>query len=79
MLIIDGQQRLPTLQHFYDGVFQGREFKLVDAQAQFKDRTYKTLEEGTDFAWTIQLSAQQYVKQDEPSEDEKAITLYPTI
>jgi hypothetical protein len=59
MLITDGQQRLRALQYFYAGIFQGREFKLVDVQAQFEGRTYKTLEEGTDFASTIRSSKQQ--------------------
>jgi uncharacterized protein with ParB-like and HNH nuclease domain len=29
LLIIDGQQRLRTLQYFYNGVFKGKEFALA--------------------------------------------------
>lgn len=50
LLIIDGQQRLKTLQFFYDGIFKPIEgetrkkvFELVDVQPQFKGRTYDTL------------------------------------
>jgi uncharacterized protein with ParB-like and HNH nuclease domain len=59
MLITDGQQRLRTLQYFYAGIFQGRQFRLVDVQAQFEDKVYKTLEEGTDVASMIRSSKQQ--------------------
>ena len=47
LLVIDGQQRLTTLGAFYDGIFPStkREFSLVDVQAGFEGKTYKTLEE----------------------------------
>jgi hypothetical protein len=45
MIVIDGQQRLRTLQFFYEGVFQptGRAFALRGVQQQFEGSTYKTL------------------------------------
>lgn len=42
-LVLDGQQRLKTLQAFYDGVHGGREFALKNVSDQFKDLTYKAL------------------------------------
>src|SRR5437870_538212 len=33
-LVLDGQQRLRTLENYYSGVFQGVEFKLTEVQEQ---------------------------------------------
>ena len=42
-LVLDGQQRLKTLEGFYNGLFQGKEFLLENVQEQWKEKTYKTL------------------------------------
>lgn len=42
-LVLDGQQRLKTLQGFYDGVHQGKEFALENVANDFKQLTYRTL------------------------------------
>lgn len=44
-LIIDGQQRLRSLQYFYSGMFRGKEFRLQDVRDPWKNKTYKDLEE----------------------------------
>jgi uncharacterized protein with ParB-like and HNH nuclease domain len=51
-LVIDGQQRLKTLQFFFDGFFNPklgeanqRVFSLLKVQKPFEGKTYKTLEE----------------------------------
>lgn len=44
-LVLDGQQRLRTLQHFYSGVFRGREFALSNVTEDLKGLTYKSLSE----------------------------------
>ncbi len=46
MLVLDGQQRLVTLQKFYNGIHSGREFTLQYVGQEFQGLTYKTLEEG---------------------------------
>ena len=43
-LVIDGQQRLRTLQAFYDGLFRGKEFKLTGVREPWNGKTYKTLD-----------------------------------
>lgn len=45
LLIIDGSQRLKTLQYFYHGDFkwEGRGFTLKDVQHQFVGKNYETL------------------------------------
>lgn len=52
LLVIDGQQRLKTLQFFYEGFFNPkvddatrRVFALTNVQARFKGKTYKTLDQ----------------------------------
>src|SRR6266851_3900621 len=44
-LVLDGQQRLRTLQHFYMGIHDGKEFALRNVGERFKGLTYKTLQE----------------------------------
>lgn len=42
-LVLDGQQRLRTLQAFYSGIFDKKEFALENVADEFKGLTYKTL------------------------------------
>ncbi len=42
-LVLDGQQRLRTLQHFYGGLHEGVEFSLRNVADEFKGLTYKKL------------------------------------
>ena len=44
LLVIDGQQRLKSLQFFYGGLFKGREFKLQGVTQEFEGRSYQTLD-----------------------------------
>jgi hypothetical protein len=39
-LIVDGQQRLKTLQFFYNGIFGERKFRLLDVALPWRGRTY---------------------------------------
>ncbi|MHA7132892.1 DUF262 domain-containing protein [Oerskovia turbata] len=49
MLILDGQQRLVTLQRFYSGLHEGKEFTLNYVGDEFKGLTYKTLDDRMQF------------------------------
>lgn len=73
LLVIDGQQRLRTLQFFCTGIFQKREFQLKDVQSQFEGKTYKTLEEEDRLSLDDSIIHATIVKQDEPTEDESSI------
>src|SRR6185295_13404924 len=42
-LVLDGQQRLRTLESFYTGIFQGTEFRLDNVQEQWVGKSYRTL------------------------------------
>src|SRR5262249_38403483 len=39
-LVLDGQQRLRTLQYFYGGIYEGREFALKNVSQEFRDLTF---------------------------------------
>jgi uncharacterized protein with ParB-like and HNH nuclease domain len=76
LLVIDGQQRLRTLQYFYKGNFpDGKVFKLRDIQSKFKDKTYETLEHDDRQRLDDAIIHATIVKQDEPSEDNSSIYL----
>lgn len=42
-LVLDGQQRLRTLQHFYSGIYKDRTFALKNVAKRFEGLTYKSL------------------------------------
>lgn len=49
MLVLDGQQRLVTLQRFCSGLHNGREFVLENVGKEFKGLTYKNMGEALTF------------------------------
>lgn len=49
MLILDGQQRLITLQRFYNGLHDGREFTLNYVGDEFRGLKYASLDESLQF------------------------------
>jgi len=71
--VIDGHQRLKTLQFFYEGMFAGRAFKLIDVQKKYDGKTYKTLEEADRRRLDDAIIHATIVKQDEPSDDNSSI------
>lgn len=75
LLVIDGQQRLRTLQYFYDGIFHNtkREFALKDVQDQYEGITYKLLSEENRRRLDDSIIHATIVRQDEPSEDNSSI------
>jgi hypothetical protein len=75
LIVIDGQQRLRTLQFFYDGIFKttGAEFALKGVQPEFEGKTYKTLEEEDKRRLNDSIIHATIVKQDKPEEDNSSI------
>jgi hypothetical protein len=75
LLVIDGQQRLRTLQYFYEGVFdpKDRVFALRGVQSQYIGVTYKTLEEQDRRRLDDSIIHLTIVRQDEPSDDDSSI------
>jgi hypothetical protein len=74
LLVVDGQQRLRSLQMFYDGIFiNKKEFALKGVQKQFAGLTYKTLPASDKRQLDDSIIHATIVKQDEPSEDDSSI------
>lgn len=75
LLVLDGQQRLRTLQYFYSGLIQGKEFALDNVQQKWRGRTYKTLEVDDRRRLDDSIIHATIVRQDEPSDDLSSVYL----
>lgn len=75
LLVIDGQQRLRTLQFFYKGIFaeSRREFFLKGVQSKFEGKTYETLSDEDRRKLDDSILHATIVRQEEPSDDESSI------
>ena len=73
LLIIDGQQRLRTIQYFYNGIFKGKEFALTDVQTRYQGRIYKKLEKEDQIQLSDAVIHATIIKQDEPSDDQSSV------
>jgi len=79
-IVIDGQQRLKTLQFFFAGVFNPkpddisqRVFSLVKVQPHYEGRTFKTLDENDRIRLQTSILHATVVKQLEPSEEDTSL------
>ena len=80
LLVIDGQQRLKTLQFFFDGYFnpqpdarRNRVFELQGVQDQFKGKTYETLGDEERITLNDSIIHATIVKQDSPEGDQSSV------
>ena len=73
LLVIDGQQRLKTLQFFYEGYFKEKVFRLKDVQKRFEDKTYNELDSDDRLRLDDSIIHATIVKQEEPTEDNSSI------
>lgn len=87
LLVIDGQQRLKTLQYFYDGYFpegdKQRKFELklkdntsgTEVASGFEGKTYESLSEDEKIKLDDCIIPAIIVKQEQPSDDNSSIYL----
>lgn len=80
LLVIDGQQRLRTLQFFYNGFFDPKPaeekkkvFKLIDVQPQFEGQTYETLTDKDRRRLDNAIIHATIVKQEKPKDGDTSI------
>jgi hypothetical protein len=80
LLVIDGQQRLKTLQFFYKGVFDPRPedkkqrvFALTKVQRNFDGLTYEQLDERDRIKLDNSIIHATVVKQEAPADDDTSI------
>jgi uncharacterized protein with ParB-like and HNH nuclease domain len=80
LLVIDGQQRLKSLQFFYEGYFNPKPdeekkqvFKLVGVQENFEGKTFKTLDDKDRIRLNDSLIHATIVKQESPKDDDTSV------
>lgn len=69
LLVLDGQQRLRSLQGFYKGILRGAEFRLESVQERFKGVRYEDLDDEDRRRLDDSIIHATVVRQDQPSED----------
>jgi len=72
-LVLDGQQRLRTLQAFYKGVLRGKEFALEDVQQRYRGRTYVALDDEDRRHLDDSIIHATVIRQEQPSDDQSSI------
>ena len=80
LLVIDGQQRLKTLQFFYNGYFKPqlddksrRIFRLTKVQPNFEGKTYRDLFESDRIRLDDSLIHATIIKQDAPEDNDTSV------
>ena len=80
LMVIDGQQRLRSLQFFYNGFFDPKPneekkkiFKLIEVQPQFEGQTYETLTDKDKRRLDNAIIHATIVKQEEPRDGDTSI------
>jgi len=73
LLVLDGHQRLHTLERFYSGVIHGIEYRLDGIQERFVGKTYKGLDVEDRRRLDDSIIHATIVKQEQPSEDWSSI------
>lgn len=80
LLVIDGQQRLKSLQFYYDGFFNPREdeakkqvFKLLKVQEEFEGKTYESLDAKYKTKLNDSLIHATIIKQEAPKDGDTSI------
>ena len=72
-LVLDGQQRLKTLQSFYKGLFRDRTFRLQYVQPSFQGLGYDDLDTDSRRRLDNSIIHATVVRQEVPSEDQSGI------
>ena len=74
LIVVDGQQRLLTLLHYYDNTFRGqRQFKLVGVSDELRGRSYDDLSAQDRRELDDAIVHATIFQQDQPSEDQSSI------
>lgn len=73
LLVLDGQQRLRTLQAYYRGVHNGREYKLKNVQDRFVDLTYEELDDEDRRRLDDSIIHATVLRQDHPTGSQDAV------
>nr|VFK60101.1 MAG: Protein of unknown function DUF262 [Candidatus Kentron sp. TUN] len=72
-LVLDGHQRLFTLFSYYEGIINGKEYRLANVQEQFEGKRYKDLDVGDRRRLDDSIIHTTIIRQDEPTDDQSSI------
>jgi hypothetical protein len=72
-LVVDGQQRLRTLQYFYDGTFQEKKFRLLGVRAEWENKSYDELTSSEQLKLDDSIVHATIFQQDEPKDTQKSL------
>lgn len=72
-LVIDGQQRLRSLQYFYQGTFRDRTFKLLDVREPWNGKTYEQLDQDDKQRLDDSIVHTTVFRQDSPQENDQSV------
>ena len=75
LVVVDGQQRLRSLQMFYEGVIREREFALRGVSEELNGLTYKTLRDEDRRRLDDSILHATIFQQDDPKEDRTSVYL----
>jgi hypothetical protein len=73
LLVLDGQQRLRTLQYFYSGVVEEKRYRLKYAQEPFSGKTYDELDEEDRRRLDDSIIHATVLRQEQPSGSQNAV------
>jgi hypothetical protein len=73
LLVLDGHQRLYTLNAFYEGIINGREYRLSNVQERFVNNRYKDLDTEDRRRLDDSIIHATIIRQDEPTEDQSSV------
>lgn len=72
-LVVDGQQRLRTLQYFYEGVFLEKKFRLLGVRPEWEGKSYDELSSSEQLKLDDSIVHATIFQQDEPKETQKSL------
>ncbi len=72
-LVVDGQQRLRTLQYFYNGLFKERKFRLIGVRKDWSNKTYDELSESDQRKLDDTVVHATIFQQDEPKNTNRSL------
>jgi hypothetical protein len=72
-LVVDGQQRLRTLQYFYSGLFLERKFRLTGVRSEWEGKTYADLASSEQLKLDDSIVHATIFQQDEPKDNQRSL------
>lgn len=72
-LVVDGQQRLRTIQYFYEGTFLERKFRLVGVRSEWNNKSYSDLSPADQLKLDDSTIHATIFQQDEPKDSQRSL------